>query len=468
MQRRSFLGCAAPAVLSAQRPQRNLVFILTDDHRFDMLGCLGHPWLKTPHLDRLARGGVLFENAFVTTSLCSPSRATILTGQYAHAHGVFDNTRPFAPGAVTFPSLLQRNGYRTGYIGKWHMGGGSDEAQPGFDRWVSFRGQGVYTDPEMNFDGVRRKMRGYMTDILTEESLRFIGESSARPFCLYLAHKGVHAEFVPADRHRDLYSGEAIPYPKSMANTERNYAGKPDWLRRARESCLGVDGMYNRRIGFDDAYRGYCRTLASVDDSVGRVLDTLAARGLLRDTLIVYMGDNGFLWGEHGLIDKRCMYEPSIRVPLIAHCPTLFAGARRVAEMALNIDIFPTLLDAAGIEPPPHVHGRSLLGPARGSVRDWRTEFLYEYAWERSFPQIPTVRGLRTQQYSYAQYHGVWDVDELYDIQADPAQMNNLLAGVRATCECTSAHSLIRDAGLKRLVSDLNRRREAILVATGG
>jgi N-acetylglucosamine-6-sulfatase len=253
-----------------------------------------------------------------------------------------------------------------------------------------------------------------------------------------------------------------------MANTEANYQGKPDWLRRARESCLGVDGMYNRRIGFDDAYRGYCRTLAAVDDSVGRVMDALSARGLLDDTLVVYMGDNGFLWGEHGLIDKRCMYEPSIRVPLIAHCPALFAGGRRVAGMALNIDIFPTLLDAAGMESPPHAHGRSLLGPARGIVRDWRTEFLYEYAWERSFPQIPTVRGLRTQQYSYAQYHGVWDVDELYDIQADPAQMNNLLAGVRATRECTSAHNLIKNADLKRLVSDLNRRREAILAATGG
>jgi N-acetylglucosamine-6-sulfatase len=461
MQRRSFLTGAASAVLGSARPRRNVVFILTDDHRFDMLGCRGHPWLKTPNLDRLAKGGVLYENAFATTSLCAPSRASILTGQYAHAHGVVDNSSLLAPGAVTFPALLRRAGYRTAFVGKWHIGGG-EGPRPEFDRWVSFRGQGEYNDPEMNFDGVRRKVSGYMTDILCEEALRFIDDSAARPFCLYLAHKAVHAEFVPAARHNYLYADARIPRPASMADTELNYRGKPDWLRRARSSCLGVDGMYNGRIGFDDAYRGHCRTLAAVDESVGRVMDALSARGLLGETLIVYMGDNGFLWGEHGLIDKRCMYEPSIRIPLIAHCPALFDGGKRVPEMALNVDVCPTLLDAAGVNAPAHVHGRSLLGLPRGNVRDWRTEFLYEYAWERSFPQIPTTWGLRTSKYSYAHYHGVWDVDELYDMDADPHQMNNLLAGVRACSECTSARNLIKNPDLKNLVVDLDRRRELI------
>lgn len=467
MQRRSFLGCAASTLLGAPRPKRNLVFILVDDHRFDMLGCRGHPWLKTPNLDRLAKGGALFDNAFVTTSLCAPSRASVLTGQYAHAHGVVNNSSVLGAGAATFPALLRRANYRTAYIGKWHIGG-DDSPRPEFDRWVSFRGQGEYNDPEMNFDGARRRVHGYMTDILTDEALRFIDEKAAKPFCLYLAHKAVHAEFVPAARHSGLYADAPVPRPASMADTEVNYRGKPDWLRRARGSCLGVDGMYNRRIGFDDAYRGYCRTLAAVDESVGRVMDGLRARGLLDQTLIVYMGDNGFLWGEHGLIDKRCMYEPSLRIPLIAHCPALFEGGMRVTDMALNIDICPTLLDAAGMEAPANVHGRSLLESARGSSRDWRTEFLYEYAWERSFPQIPTVWGLRTSRHSYAHYHGVWDVDELYDIDADPRQMNNLLAGVRACSECTSARNLIKNAELKRLVTDLDRRREAILRATGG
>jgi len=465
MQRRSLLGCAAAAFLGARPRQRNLIFILADDHRFDMLGCRGHPWLKTPALDRLAAGGVLFENAFATTSLCAPSRASVLTGQYAHAHGVVDNSALLASDAITFPALARRGGYRTAYIGKWHIGA-DDTPRPEFDRWVSFRGQGEYNDPEMNFDGARRKVRGYMTDILAGEALRFIDENAARPFCLYLAHKAVHAEFVPAARHAGLYAGEVVPHPASMAATEANYRGKPDWLRRARASCLGVDGMYNRRIGFDDAYRGYCRTLAAVDDSVGRVMDILRERRLLEDTLIVYMGDNGFLWGEHGLIDKRCMYEPSIRIPLIAHCPSLFAGGKRVAEMALNIDICPTMLEAAGIGVPTHVHGRSLLAPARGNVNGWRTEFLYEYSWERSFPQIPTVWGLRTSQYSYAHYRGVWDVDELYDVKTDPHQMNNLLAGVRACSECTSARNLIKDEALKRLVTELDRRREAIMRTT--
>ncbi|MCC7499330.1 MAG: sulfatase [Bryobacterales bacterium] len=460
MKRRDVLKSAAvvgaPAVLSQGR-KRNLVFILCDDHRFDMMGFRGHPWLNTPGLDRLAQGGVVLENAFCTTALCSPSRASILTGQYAHTHGVIDNPYRLDPGALTFPRVLQGHGYRTAFIGKWHMGGGSDEPQPGFSHWVSFRGQGTYLDPEMNFNGQRRKVKGYMTDILTEEAARFVRNTTTEPFCLYLSHKGVHSEFIPADRYKHRYSDAPIPRPKSMANTEENYHGKPDWLRRARSSCLGVDGMYDRRVSFDNAYRGYCRTLMAVDESVGRMMDELESRSLLEDTLIVYMGDNGFLWGEHGLIDKRCMYEPSIRVPMIAHCPGLLGRGRRASGMALNIDICPTMLHAAGVPVPSTVHGRSLFD-LLGGVGGWRKEFLYEYFWARNFPQIPAVTGLRTEQHSYMQYQGVWDVDELYDVGKDPDQQNNLLGGVRITTECTAKFNLIRDPELKVMVTDFNNR----------
>jgi len=468
MTRRHFLSsaAAAPAVLGQAR-KRNLVFILSDDHRFDTMSCAGHPFVKTPHMDRLARGGVLLGNAFVSTALCSPSRATILTGQYVHAHGVTDNVTALPSGLTTFPQALQKHGYRTGYVGKWHMGGDTDEPRPGFDRWVSFRGQGDYNDPTINFDGQRRKVPGYVTDILTEEATRFIDQSAGRPFMLYLGHKAVHADFFPADRHKNLYSDVKIPHPASMADTADNYRGKPDWVRRQRNSWHGVDGMYDHRVNFDRFYRDYCRTLAALDESIGRVTDHLASKGLLNDTLLIYMGDNGFLFGEHGLIDKRTMYEPSIRVPMIAHCPDLFGGNRRVEGMALNLDICPTMLEAAGAPALPTVHGRSLLPLLRGAG-EWRTEFLYEYFWERDFPQTPTVLGLRTDQHSFMQYHGVWDLDELYDVQKDPHQMNNLMADVRTTTQAGRLFNRIKDPDLKKLVADLQGRLWKILAATGG
>jgi N-acetylglucosamine-6-sulfatase len=458
-------GLAAPAV--AQPARRNLVFILSDDHSATTMGCAGHPWLKTPAMDRMARDGVLFPNAFVTTALCSPSRASILTGRYVHSHEVTDNVTPFAKGAITFPEILRQNGYRTAFMGKWHMGGDTDAPQPGFDRWISFRGQGVYNDPVLNFDGERRKVPGYLTDLLTGEAERFIASSAGRPFCLYLSHKAVHGFCEPASRHRDLYAREPIPYPKSMANTEENYRGKPDWVRRQRNSWHGVDGMYNGKISFEQNYRDYCRTLMSLDESIERVFQALDEKQLLNDTLVIYMGDNGFQFGEHGLIDKRTMYEASIRVPMLAHCPDLFDRGRRETGLALNLDIGPTLLDAASVRVPPSMHGRSLLHLLRGGS-DWRSEFVYEYFWERDYPQTPTVIGLRTDRYSYMEYHGVDDLNELYDTQSDPDQMNNLLADVRTGTRGGSVFAQIRDPERRKLVGDLRNRIHGILRATGG
>lgn len=468
MNRRQFLQTAAAAPAMAQTRPRNLVFILGDDHRYDMLGCLGHPFLKTPHLDKMVAGGALLRNAFVTTSLCSPSRASILTGQYAHTHGVLDNVSPLPAAMRTFPQILQQHGYRTALIGKWHMGGDSDEPRPGFDRWVSFQGQGEYNNPTFNVDGQRGKRQGYVTDMLTEEANRFIGENANRPFCLYLGHKAVHADFFPAARHQSLYANDPIPHPSSMANTDENYRGKPDWVRRQRNSWHGVDGMYNHRVDFDQFYRDYCRTLAALDDSVGSVMTELSKRGMLEQTLVIYMGDNGFQFGEHGLIDKRTMYEPSIRVPMVAHCPSLFTGGRQVEGMALGMDICPTMLEAAGAPISSGVHGRSLLPMLTGTSRSVRTEFLYEYFWERDFPQTPTVLGIRTDQYSYMQYHGIWDLDELYDVKKDPAQQNNLLGAVRVRTEAGRLMQRIQDPALKALVQELQKRRDRILAETGG
>jgi N-acetylglucosamine-6-sulfatase len=471
MTRKQFLrtaaGAAAAPALIGQPRKRNVVFILTDDHRFDMIGALGHPWLRTPHLDRVMQRGVLFENAFVTTSLCSPSRASILTGQYVHAHGVTDNVTPLPSGLTTFPQVLQQHGYRTALIGKWHMGGDSDEPRPGFDHWVSFRGQGTYRDPDLNVNGIRRKTPGYVTDILTEEARSFIGANATRPFMMYLSHKAVHAEFLPAERHKDWYNDKPIPYPKSMANTDENYRGKPDWVRRQRNSWHGVDGMYNGTTNFDRFYRDYCRTLAALDDSVGAVVDALEEKKLLNDTLFIYMGDNGFQFGEHGLIDKRTMYESSIRVPMMAHCPDLFDAGRRVSGMALNLDICPTVLSAAGAPVPKTAHGRSLLDLVRGAP-DWRKDFVYEYFWERDYPQTPTVTGLRTDQYSYMHFHGIWDLDELYDIRKDPGQTNNLLGDVRIRNEGGRITHQIKDPELGKQVDGFQSRIRALMESTGG
>ncbi len=470
MTRRGFLkstaAAAAPALL-ARMGKRNIVFILSDDHRWNFMGCMGHPWLKTPAMDRMAQGGVLFRNAFVTTSLCSPSRACILTGLYAHAHGVMDNVTPLPANLTTFPQILQKHGYRTGFVGKWHMGGEGDAARPGFDRWVSFRGQGQYENPLINFDGDRRKTKGYVSDILTDEALRFIGQNAERPFFLYLSHKNVHSPNVSAERHKALYQKEPIPYPNSMADTEENYRGRPDWVRRQRKATHGVDGMFNNVIAFDPFYRQYCRTIASLDESIGRVLNELEEKRLLNDTLVVYMSDNGFLMGDHGLIDKRCMYEPSIRVPMLAHCPDMFAAGGRPEGMALNIDIAPTFLDVAGAPRPAGLHGRSLV-PLLAGEKSWRTEFLYEYFWERNYPHTPTVTGLRTARYSYMHYHGIWDLDELYDVEKDLGQMNNLMGNVRVTTDDGQLFTQIKDPALKSLVGDLRGRLWKILADTGG
>lgn len=437
--RRRFLKTAAASVAfpmvnfavnplrSAAANKRNIIFILIDDMRADSMSCMGHPFLKTPNLDRLANGGVLFNHAYVTTSLCSPSRASVLSGQYAHTHGVMDNSTLLPQGTPIFPVELQKNGYETAFIGKWHMGGSSDAPRPGFDHWVSFKGQGVYNNPTFNVNGESIQREGYMTDFLTGYAEDYIKQDRDKPYFMYLSHKAVHAEFYPAERHKDAYSDVKIEHPASMANTKENYEGKPQWVRRQRHSWHGVDYMYHDDTDFDNFILDYNRTMLAVDDSVGQLMELLKERGELDNTLILFMGDNGFLHGEHGLIDKRCMYEESIAVPLIAHCPELFKGGRRTDRIGLNIDICPTILDAAGVEVPGSVQGESLLPVLHSDDANWREGMLYEYFWERAFPQTPTVLGVRTERYKYMNYHGIFDLNELYDLENDPKEMRNLI-----------------------------------------
>jgi N-acetylglucosamine-6-sulfatase len=407
-----------------------MVFILTDDHRYDAMGFLkGQPWLETPHLDSLARDGVHFQQAVVSTSLCSPSRASILTGQYAHRHRIVDNNTAIPRGTHFFPQDLQKAGYRTAFIGKWHMGGESDDPQPGFDRWISFKGQGTYlpSPSGLNVDGKRVPQKGYITDELTEYALDWMrGLKRDQPFFLYLSHKAVHADFVPAARHAGRYKDKEFVYPKSMAKPAPEQC-RPAWTQNQRNSWHGVEFPYHSDLNIAEYYKKYAATLCGVDDSTGRVIDALRERGDLDSTLIVYMGDNGFAFGEHGLIDKRTAYEESMRVPLLARCPELFKPATTVPETVANIDLMPTFLEAAGVRTPAVMDGSSWLALAQRRATTWRKSMLYEYYWERNFPQTPTVHALREDRYKFIRYYGIWDVDELYDLENDPSEMNNLI-----------------------------------------
>ena len=460
---------AAPVAAQDPGSPRNIVLILTDDQRFDGLGLL-NKYFQTPNLDTLAESGIVFENAFVTTSLCSPSRASILSGLYAHAHQVLDNRTGMPAGIPTFPQGLRTSGYQTGFIGKWHMGGASDEPRPGFDHWVSFRGQGPYVDPTLNVNGRRIERLGYTTDLLTDYAVEFLRAEHDRPFLLYLSHKAVHSPFTPAERHRGVYADRRYPEPESMADTEANYRGKPDWVRGQRDSWHGVDGMYDGRTDFGRFVQEYAEALMAVDDSVGRIVDTLAELDLLDSTLLVFMSDNGFQFGEHGLIDKRTMYEASIRVPLIVHCPELFDGGQRRPEMILNIDIAPTLLETGGAVVPDTMHGRSFHGLLTGATEDWRDAFLYEYFWERAFPQTPTVVGVRSDRYKLMRFHGVWDRYELYDLRTDPHEMRNLVGHIRLETEAGSIDRQIAeraDPATAEIFGRLNRSLEGMLAETG-
>ena len=411
---------------------RNVVFILSDDHRYDAMGFLGHPFAKTPAMDSMAANGAHVKNALVTTSLCSPSRASILTGLYTFRHRVIDNNRPIPPGTVYFPQYLQKAGYATAFIGKWHMGGESDAPQPGWDRWVSFAGQGHYLPPTpdstLNVDGKRVKQAGYITTELTDYAIDWLKEQKPdeKPFFLYLSHKAVHANFTPEDRYEGTCKDMSFTRPatESLAAEGRL---TPRWLRDQRNSWHGVEFPYHSDLDIERYYKRYCETLRSVDDSVGRVLRQLKEMGIHDETLVIYMGDNGFMFGEHGLIDKRVAYETSMRVPMLVQCPALIKGGTVLDQMVANIDVAPTVMEAMGLKTPPHMDGTSFLPLARGESIPWREHFLYVYYWEKNFPQTPTMFALRTPTHKYITYYGLWDADELYDLEADPGESTNLL-----------------------------------------
>jgi len=425
---------AAPA-----RP--NVLFILCDDLRPDALGCYGSAHVRTPHIDALAAGGVRFANGFCTTSLCSPSRASILTGLYAHRHGVRDNFTELPAQLPHWPGQLRTAGYETAYVGKWHMGENNDAPRPGFDWFVTHKGQGKYFDTEWNINGQRRETpKGYYTHVVTDYALDWLKQRPKdKPWALCLGQKAPHSFYFPEEKYAHTFDQVRVDYPATAFALD----DKPDWIRQRLRTWHGIYGpLFEWRKNFPDdrpeavkdfaaMVRAYWGTVLSIDDSVGRLVAHLKATGQYENTVIILMGDNGLLEGEHGMVDKRTMHEPSIRIPIIARGPGLPAGRVEKGQV-LAMDIAPSVLDLCAAPPLANIQGRSWRALANGSDPAWRTAWFYEYNYEKQFPYTPNIRGLRTDEWKYIRYpHGDGSPDrhlaELYHLATDPQETRNLI-----------------------------------------
>lgn len=461
LTRRQAILTGAGALLAARSlaaPRRpNILFIMTDDHAASKLSCYGDKVIRTPNLDRLAAEGVRFTNCFVTNSLCAPGRATVLTGCYSHIHGVRGNSEManqierMDPKLPTFPQVLQKAGYRTGIVGKWHL----SHDPVGFDYWCVLPGQGLYFDPDFIENGARKKFRGYSTDITTDLALDFLRKTRAdQPFCLLYQHKAPHRPFQPAPRHARMLDGLELPYPETFHDdyATRRMAKEAEDMRfdislagDYKDLPSGLSPEERKKWIYHRFAKGYYAAVYGIDENLGRVLEYLDQNNLAQDTLVLYTSDNGFFLGEHGWYDKRFMYEPSLRVPLLVRYPRLGVAGRVEDRMAVNVDYAPTLLDFAGVPIPKTMQGRSLRPLLEGKpAAGWRRSMYYAY-YENSWAQrqkggpmtdpsfqyftphrVVPHRGVRTERYKLIHYYGEGDYWELFDLQTDPNELNNL------------------------------------------
>jgi arylsulfatase A-like enzyme len=426
--------CLCGSIAAAERP--NILFIMTDDHAAHAMSCYGSRINTTPHLDRVARAGMRFTNCFVTNSICTPSRATILTGKYSHKNGVSVFNR-FDGSQMTFPKLLQQAGYQTAVIGKWHLF--SDPT--GFDYWNILPGQGLYHDPVMIEMGERKKHQGYATDVITDLSLDWIrGRDRNKPFCLLLHHKAPHREWSPDARHADLFENEDRPVPETFFDdyTGRSPAAAEATMRIGRDMTKtdlkrtpppGLSERDRALWNYQRYIKDYLRCVASVDDNVGRVLEFLDREGLAKNTVVIYTSDQGFFLGEHGWYDKRFMYEESLRMPLLVRWPASIKPGAVNEKMVLNIDFAPTLLELAGVKPPAEMQGRSFKPLLEGQPApdDWRTSMYYRYYHYPAHHRVQPHYGVRTERHKLI-YFPLTKFWELFDLEKDPGEMRNVYA----------------------------------------
>ena len=427
----------------------NFLIILIDDLRFDEFGAGGHPYLKTPHIDRIAREGAIFERAFHTTPICSPNRASILTGQYASRHGIIDNVARDAAShrLPNYHLELKRLGYETAHLGKWHMGN-DGRPRPGYDSWVSFDGHGRLNDPKLNEQGRYVQHTGYITDIMNAMAVDFVSRGHDRPWSLFFAHKAVHPDaeraadgtfkmdgYRPAERHKELYRGCVFPKKPNMLAPAEIVKSKPAWeealrLRTSAQSRALLDAIH---AGEQEEIRLRACMMAAVDEGVGMLLDALEKTGQLDNTFILFLGDNGYFFGEHGLgPERRFAYEEGIRSPFIARYPRRIEAGTSVKDLVICQDIAPTLIQLAGGKPGPQIQGRSLLPLFAGKRAGWRKSILVEYWAENAMPWLigMTYKAVRTERHKYIRWINRsrdGELDELYDLDRDPCEVANVI-----------------------------------------
>jgi N-acetylglucosamine-6-sulfatase len=429
------------------------------------MSCAGHPALKTPNIDRLANEGVRFANMFCTTSLCSPSRGSILTGLYSHSHGVRDNFTELPANLTHWPMRLRESGYDTAYLGKWHMGENNDAPRPGFDFFATHKGQGKYYDTEWNINSTGTTLiKGYYTTIVTDMALDWLRrDHRGRPWALCIGHKAPHSFYTPEPKYMHSFDSVRVRYPDTAFHLD----DKPAWIRQRLYTWHGIYGpLFDWRkkypddrpeamVDFENMVHGYWGTILSVDDSVGRLLDYLEKTGQLDNTVVIFMGDNGLLEGEHGMVDKRTAHEPSLRIPLLVRYPGLGRG-KVIEQQVLTLDVAPSLLDLCAAKPLSGVHGESWVKLVRQGDPAWRKSWFYEYNYEKQFPYTPNVRAVRTDRWKYIHYpHGDGKPDrhlaELYDIQHDPEERCNRIS----------------DPGCRQLVTSLREELERLIRESG-
>ena len=432
----------------------NLMVILVDDLRHDEFGAGGHPYMKTPHIDRLAAEGALFERAFHTTPICSPNRASIVTGQYASRHGIIDNVARDAMShkLPNYHLQLQKLGYETAHIGKWHMGN-DGKPRPGYDHWVAYDGHGRLYDPKLNTNGVYAQHPGYITDIMNRMAVEFVERKHAKPWSLFFAHKAVHPDafqhpdgtldlaqqggYRVAERHKDLYRGCVFPKKPNMLPVAEIVKQKPAWAealaeRTSAKSRAVLEALH---AGTQEEIRLRACMMAAVDEGVGALLDALERTCQLDNTCVVFLGDNGYFFGEHGLgPERRFAYEEGIRSPFVVRYPRKAKAGTRVKDLLICQDIAPTFIELAGGSPGAQVQGRSFLPILAGKRAGWRKSFLVEYWAENAMPWLVgmTYKAVRTDRYKYIHWVNRGaneELDELYDLDKDPYELKNVIRG---------------------------------------
>lgn len=433
----------------SERP--SILLIMSDDHAAHAMGCYGSVINETPNLDRIANEGMRFDNCFCTNSICTPSRATILTGTYNHVNDVTTLASRMDGRLLTFPKLLQRAGYQTAIVGKWHLGHGGVHDPTGFDYWNVLPGQGLYHSPVLIEMGTERVVAGYATDLITDLSLKWLEERDpSRPFCLLCHHKAPHRPWEPDEAHTDMYRDVEIPEPPTFHDdySDRAQAAAEARMRVDRDLTetdlkepvpQGLSPEEEKSWKYQRYIKDYLRCVASVDDNVGRLLDYLDREGLTEDTIVIYTSDQGFFLGDHGWYDKRFMYEESLRMPFIVRYPREVAPGTVNRDMILNVDFAPTFLDYAGVDVPRAFQGASFRELLAGRLPDgWQTSMYYRYWMHLAHHHVYAHYGLRTTRYKLIYYYadalgqpGAVDDTrepewELFDLAEDPCELHSV------------------------------------------